>query len=170
MCELNNYLNRKIEENRITSYNIVVVKKGETLFSTFGGFSVLNPQKLKTTQKTIYDLASITKPLATALLIAVFLENKKLKLDDTLGFFFADIPKDKNEITIEQLLTHTSGIISWKPLYYKEQNFNSVFREALETKLEKLPGQSVIYSCLNYILLKAIFQIQVLLQLLASLF
>jgi CubicO group peptidase (beta-lactamase class C family) len=158
MCELNNYLNRKIEENRITSYNIVVVKKGETLFSTFGGFSVLNPQKLKTKQKTIYDLASITKPLATAFLIAVFLENKKLKLDDTLGFFFADIPKDKNEITIEQLLTHTSGIISWKPLYYKEQNFNSVFREALETKLEKLPGQSVIYSCLNYILLKAIIE------------
>ncbi len=158
MHELNNYLNRKIEENRITSYNIVVIKNGKTVFSTFGGFSVIIPEKIKTTQKTIYDLASITKPLATSFLIALLIEDKKFKQGDNLGYIFGDIPEDKKEITIEQLLTHTTGNISWKPLYYKNQNFNSIFREALRTKLEKPPGKFVIYSCLNYIILKAIIE------------
>ncbi len=158
MRELNNYINRKIEENRITSYNITVIKRGEKIFSTYGGYSVIKPKKIKTRGNTIYDLASLTKPLVTSLLTAIFIEREEINIKDKLKRFFPDIDKDKQDITIKQLLNHSSGLISWKPLYYKEQNFNSILNEALNAEIEKTPGKTVIYSCLNYIILKGIME------------
>ena len=59
---------------------------------------------------TYFDIAGMGKVLVTAPLIFQLIGQKKVSLDDTLDRFFSDVPAEKREITVRQLLTHTSGI------------------------------------------------------------
>lgn len=77
------------------------------------------PEAPRVRLNTIYDLASLTKPLVTALSILVLTARGKLGLDDTLGSFFFDAPLDKIQISIRHLLCHKSGLPSYRPFYKK---------------------------------------------------
>ena len=59
---------------------------------------------------TLFDLASVTKILSPTMIALRFLEEGKLRLTDAVGDFFPEAPADKRKITVEQLMTHTSGI------------------------------------------------------------
>src|SRR6056297_3141471 len=78
--------------------------KGRTLFSE-DYFSA----KDNIDEKTIFGIASVNKTI-TAAAIFKLIEEGKIELNTTLQSIFDDVPKDKKDITIEQLLTHTSGI------------------------------------------------------------
>jgi CubicO group peptidase (beta-lactamase class C family) len=62
------------------------------------------------TVDTIFDVASLTKPIATATSIMILIERGKLRLSDTIGKYIPDIDDEQaKKVTIQQLLTHTSG-------------------------------------------------------------
>lgn len=109
---------------------------------------------------TLYDLASLTKALSTAVLTMVLLDQGRLNLSTRLEEIWPEIaPSDKRNITITQLLSHTSGLPGWRPLYEKLDQTLGRFPEEvalsmiLEEPLECEPGQKEIYSDLDYILL-----------------
>jgi CubicO group peptidase (beta-lactamase class C family) len=77
------------------------------------------PWSAKVSPDTVYDLASLTKPLVTALSVIALIERGKLHLDDTLGSFLSEVPLDKIQISIRHLLGHTSGLPAYRP-FYKE--------------------------------------------------
>ena len=158
MKDLKSFLRKKLNEKRIISYSLTFLKEGEEKFSLYDGYAVLKPKKIKAEENTIYDLASLTKPLATSLLMAILLERKLINLEDRLGKFFNSIPLEKREIKVYQLLSHSSGIIAWKPLYYKKRGFESMLKEALNSEMIAPPETRVEYSCLNYIILKGIIE------------
>ncbi len=158
MKDLKSFLKQKINEGRITSYSLSVFKKGEEIVAFSDGFSVINPLKIKAKDNTLYDIASITKTVATSFLVGLLFQEGALNLNSPLKSFFINLPENKREITVLQLLTHSSGIISWKPLYYNKTGFDNILREALIAEIETKPGTSVIYSCINYIILKAIIE------------
>ena len=98
------------------------------------------------TNETVYDLASLTKPTATAALALKFLETGKIALEDTLetyGVFsgFASIEK----LTVKSLLTHTSGFIPHIPLYETGKT-----RDKYLTAMEQVCKPEKIYSEENY--------------------
>ena len=62
------------------------------------------------TENTLFDMASVSKILGATMVAFHFLEEGMLRLYDSVGDFFPDAPEDKKEITILQLMTHTSGI------------------------------------------------------------
>ncbi len=158
MKDLKNFLKQKINEGRITAYSLSVFKKDEEIVSFSDGFAVLDPVKIKAKDNTIYDIASITKTVATSFLAGLLVQKGDLELNTPLKFYFDNLPEPKRKITVLQLLTHSSGIISWKPLYYNKPGFDNILKEALMAELVTKPGTSVNYSCINYVILKAIIE------------
>ncbi len=118
-------------------------------FGTHGGSS---PVRLE----SLYDLASLTKPMATASSILTLVERGKLSYTDTLGILFGDADAGAwKGVTVKQLVTHVSGLPAWLPLYKSGPGLDSAVKTILATPAEDRPkpGANYEYSCLNYILL-----------------
>lgn len=119
------------------------------------GHAVITPRPIPAGRDTLYDLASLTKPLAGAL-IALGLESEgRLALDDPLARHLPRwAPRDeRSEITLVDLLAHRSGLPAWAPLY-----LHAADRDARIDWIAGLPparprGSEVVYSDLGYILL-----------------
>ncbi len=147
---INKFLSERIAENDFPSAVYLVAEKGEIVLRDALGFAVVEPEKIVAKNETIYDLASLTKPLITGLLCAKNIEQNSLKLSENVAKYF---PNFNTEITIENLLTHTSGLSAWKPFYLLCDSRDAICDLiVLESKNAK-PNQTVVYSDLNFILL-----------------
>lgn len=104
------------------------------------------------TGHTLYDMASVSKILGATMIALRWLEEGKLRLYDRVGAFL-DAPADKADITVLQLMTHTSGIPAHFLLQEECANPAEVTRAILNHPLEQPPGGAPIYSCMGYILL-----------------
>ena len=133
----------------------LISERGHEVFADALGHSVLGPRRLEASLKTIYDLASLTKPLITGLLCARRIEMGELTLDSSVGHYLPEFDRtDKQLITVRHLLTHTSGLPAWRPLYIlaegeAERAIGVIANEALQYQ----PGTRVIYSDLGFITL-----------------
>ncbi len=113
---------------------------------------------------TIFDLASLTKPLVTALCILALVEEGKVALEDRLKLFFNQVSGAAKDIKILQLLNHTSGFPAHCPYYLdllhleKEYRFDQLEALILEEKIIYAPGTMSVYSDLGYILLGRIIE------------
>jgi CubicO group peptidase (beta-lactamase class C family) len=156
-------------ENRLESYitecdknglsaSILVAKDGEILYS--GGVGLRNKiEKFPVTEETIFTTGSLTKQF-TATAILKLQEEDKLSVKDPIYKFFEDVPKDKQNITIHQLLTHTSGIVGnlgygvdFVPIP-KEKFLNGVYNSPLDFE----PGKQFSYSNVGYSILAMIIE------------
>lgn len=116
-------------------------------------------------KKKYYDLASLTKPLATVLSIVSLAGAGKLALDDRLDQYLpGTLPPDKRVITIRQLLNHSSGLPAHRPYFETLQNLTppdrpgELRRLVLAEKLKAPPTTIVTYSDLGYLLLGMIVE------------
>jgi len=102
------------------------------------GNAVAVPLRVPATADTIYDCASLTKPLVTGTLILQAIAEGKIALDDTHRGY-----------TFRELLTHTSGLRAWLPLYAYDDSLRAINKDGPEAPR----GSKVIYSDLNFVLL-----------------
>ncbi len=115
--------------------------------------------------KTYFDLASLTKPLVTALCIFNLIDRKKINFKSKLSLFFPEImDDDKKNINIEMLLSHSAGFSSYKPFFnkfspvYNHENKRKIVQLILSDILEYKPGNMAVYSDFDYILLGEIIE------------
>ena len=111
----------------------------------------------KATTQTLFDMASVSKILAATMVAFRFIETGRLRLYDKVSLFF-DAPEDKKNITILQLMTHTSGI---DPHFYLSERTDDPANAASVILAEPLlhaPGEMPDYSCMGYILLGKILE------------
>jgi len=157
------FLQERIDANDFPSAVYLVAEKGEIVFRDALGFAVVEPERIPATIDTIYDLASLTKPLVTGLLAAVLIENGLIRLDDRLathsGKFYIG---EKKLITLLNLLTHTSGFCSWLPFYFFTRG-KTVPIEQISTIIADMlptyqPNEKVVYSDLNFLTLQELIQ------------
>ena len=135
-----------------------VAEGGRLRFADALGDAVREPSRHAATVETIYDLASLTKPLATGLLSTIFLERGLLSLDSPLAEYLHEFARDdKRRITVRQLLTHTSGLPAWRPLYLLGER-EHVLDVIASQPLEHEPGTRVVYSDLGFITLGLLLQ------------
>ena len=119
------------------------------------GHAVVEPYSITASLDTIYDLASLTKPLVTGLLCAKRIEAGELTLDSAVAHYLPEFERtDRQMITVRHLLTHTSGLPAWRPLYIlaegeRDRTVGVIANEALEYQ----PGSRVLYSDLGFIVL-----------------
>ena len=158
---ISEFLQSRIEAKDFPSAVYLVAEKGEIIFTDALGFAVVEPEKIEAKIDTIYDLASLTKPLVTGLLCAKLIERGKLNLDDkVIRFFILFNRENSSETTVKNLLTHTSGFSAWKPFYLMTDTrlrsiiLSLIADEPFENNLEA----RVIYSDLNFILLRFLIE------------
>lgn len=154
---ISSYLQSEIARGSFPGAQYIIGEDQQILAEDALGCALVEPERVPATLDTIYDIASLTKPLVTALLVMSFAERGILDLKAPLARYlreFAD--DDKREITLIQLLTHTSGLPNWRPLYLEAQTRAEVPAVIARILLEAHSpheGRGVIYSDLNYILL-----------------
>lgn len=133
---------------------VLVGHKGKIVFRKAYGNRSLVPTVEKMTVDTIFDLASLTKPVATATSIMILVEQGKLRLNDTVGMYITDIddPQAKR-VTIQQLLTHTSGYRPDFDLGEKWTGREGMLAALKKEKLRAAPGTRFVYSDIGFIVL-----------------
>ncbi|MGZ3846034.1 MAG: serine hydrolase domain-containing protein [Flavisolibacter sp.] len=106
-----------------------------------------------------FDLASLTKVVGTTTSIMLLVDRGLLKVDDPVGKYIpAFNTGDKKQITIRHLLTHTAGLITWYPLFYRANNKQEAYKLIDELPLAFPVGKGRHYSDLGFILLGEIIE------------
>jgi CubicO group peptidase (beta-lactamase class C family) len=133
----------------------LVTERGRPVFADALGHAVVEPYRIAASHQTVYDLASLTKPLVTGLLCARRIDAGELTLDSAVAHYLPEFERtDKQMITVRQLLTHTSGLPAWRPLYIlAEGERDRVLSVIAAEDLEYRPGTRVVYSDLGFITL-----------------
>lgn len=134
-----------------------------TFFEAYGMRNLFTRDRM--TRETIFDLASLTKPLATALAVMKLMELNRVTLDTNLGQLLPEASQDeKQSITLEHLLTHSAGFPAYRPYYLRLSNLPDPERKpgirALLAKeaLAYPPGQGVLYSDLGFMVLEWVIE------------
>src|SRR5207248_2792279 len=113
LAQIDAAVNEAIARDQLPGAVVVVVHRGHVIFRKAYGNRSRQPQKSAMTPEIVFDLASLTKPIATATSILLLVEQGKLKLTDPVKQYVPAFARKETEgITIAQLLTHTSGLIA----------------------------------------------------------
>lgn len=111
-----------------------------------------------TSLDTIYDLASVTKPTSTAASALTLVERGRLLLSQPITDFLGEPAAHLSKVTVQHLLTHTSGLVPWIACYKNGSGHDNAVAAILKTVTAE-PGTKYAYSCLNFILLHKIIEI-----------
>jgi len=147
---------------------LLVRLKGRIVYHQAFGNAALTPAREPASPETIYDLASLTKPLATTTAILCLVRDGRVSLDDPAQRHIEELKGSSiGDATIYHLLTHSAGLPSWRPLYERiaEEDrlrpglLGSPAAEGMAVELikqellEASPGSRSLYSDLGFILL-----------------
>ena len=157
---ISEFLQSRIDALDFPSAVYLIAEKGEIVWRDALGFAVVEPEKIEAKLDTIYDLASLTKPLVTGLLCAKLVEKKKLELNKSIEFYLTDLHTAESARTtdyffiIRNFLTHGSLLPAWKPFYLfapdREKILSAIFKNSIDWKDQR---QIITYSDLNFMVL-----------------
>ena len=152
---ISSLLTERINAGDFPSAVYLVAEGRQIVLADALGHAVREPNQIPATRDTIYDLASLTKPLVAGLLCARRIELGELTLDSSVAHFLPEFDRaDKSMITVRELLVHTSGLPAWRPLYaLAEGKPEAALAMIAGEKLEYTPGTRVMYSDLGFITL-----------------
>ena len=118
-----------------------------------------------TNDSTLFDMASVTKPVVVTTLFLMAQSEGLLHWDDTLGKYFPNAPADKADIPLWRLLSHSSGLkagIDQNTIFPKYENeadrHAAIVEYLLSTKLSYTTGTKVLYACNGYVILAEILE------------
>jgi uncharacterized protein YbbC (DUF1343 family)/CubicO group peptidase (beta-lactamase class C family) len=154
LAPISGIVQKEIQKGKIPGA-VVVIGTGETvLYRRAFGYRALKPKKLPMKIGTIFDLASLTKVIATTTAVMKLSENGDLNLDDPVFRYWPDFKSNgKGEITARDLLTHYSGLKPDIPLNPEWAGYNSALTKVIEEKPLAPPKTRFLYSDINFIVL-----------------
>ena len=128
--QISAFLQERVDAGDFPSAVYLVAEKGKIVFHDALGYAVVEPEKIPAKLDTIYDLASLTKPLVTGLLAAKLIErgtvDPNAPVGNSLNELFASANADS---TINDLAMHTSRLPAWKPFYLLVDHPDQVMEE-----------------------------------------
>jgi len=147
---LGRHLGESIASGYPAGATLLVVDAEGELLHAHGGWSCIVGERIETTRDTIYDLASLTKVVSTVTLSLSLAERGAWELDDPAVLWLPGLPNA--EITLRQLLTHTSGLPAHRELYRLDGGMPAIRDAVYAEAAAAVPGP-VLYSDLGYMLL-----------------
>lgn len=149
------FLRHHVDAGDFPGAVFLVAEEERVLAEGATGLAVVAPERIEASPDTLYDLASLTKPLAGALLAAGLEAEGRLALEDALGRHLPEWTPagPASRITLLDLLTHRSGLPAWKPLYLHASDRLGCVLWLRDQPLERAPGAGVVYSDPGYVLL-----------------
>jgi len=150
---------KDIADKKLPGAVVLIGHKGKIVFRKAFGNRALVPTIEKMTLDTIFDVASLTKPVATATSIMILVERGQLRLNDTIGKFIPEI-EDENakRVTIQQLLTHVSGYAPDFDLREKWTGREGMLAALKKERLRQPAGMKFVYSDIGFIVLAEIIE------------
>ncbi|MBI2537674.1 MAG: beta-lactamase family protein [Gemmatimonadetes bacterium] len=135
---------------------VVIVGRRDTvlLAQGYGHFTWAAASAVPRPESTLYDLASLTKVVATTPAVMLLVDAGKVQIDRPVRDYLPDFRgPGKERVTVRQLLAHTSGLPAYRPFYETTTDATTLRRLVMEEPLRRAPGSRVEYSDLNGMLL-----------------
>jgi uncharacterized protein YbbC (DUF1343 family)/CubicO group peptidase (beta-lactamase class C family) len=142
-----------IRAGQIPGAVIVVGHKGSVVFQKAYGDRALVPAREPMTMDTVFDVASLTKVVATTSAIAKLTEEGKVRLNDRVTQYLPEFQGGRSDITVRQLLTHFSGMrpdVDLEPVW---SGYDTGIKLAVVDRPTSLPDTRFVYSDINFVLL-----------------
>ena len=154
LARLDEVIQRAIEEEETPGAVVLVARKEKVVYRKAFGYKSLIPRKEPVSIDTIFDVASLTKILATATSVMILVEEGKVSLTDPVSVHLPDFAQNgKGAVTVLQLLTHYSGLRPDLDLDEPWEGYETGIERALKEQLVSSPGEEFIYSDINYVVL-----------------
>ena len=162
---INELLTRAAAQGVFPGAVFLVARKGKTILDGAYGQRATVPEKVIMNPDTVFDLASLTKPLATTLVIMKLVNEGIILLDQCLADLLPGAALgDKKDLTLRLLLTHSAGLVDWKPFFeklidYPLKDRKKVLRQwIIEEPFSYEPGKGNVYSDLGFMLLEWVIE------------
>ena len=157
--EIDRLMAAALAEHRLPGAVIVVGRGDGVYFRKAYGQRALIPAPLPMTEDTIFDQASLTKPIVTATLIQYLVSRGRLDLDDPVSTHLPEFgSQGKQAVTVRQLLLHTGGLPIVNPLSDYADGPERALAKVFSQRLEAAPGTRYIYGDLGYIVLGVLIE------------
>jgi uncharacterized protein YbbC (DUF1343 family)/CubicO group peptidase (beta-lactamase class C family) len=157
--QIDGLVEQDIKDKKLPGAVVLVGHKGKIVFRKAYGNRSLVPTVEPMTVDTIFDVASLTKVVATTTSIMILVEQGKLRLSDTIGKYIPEIQDEQvKRVTIQQLMTHTSGFAPDFDLKEKWTGREGMLQALYKEKLRTAPAVRFVYSDINFITLAEIIQ------------
>lgn len=161
-------INKAIADKEIPGAVLAVVRNGKMAYLKAYGNKEVYPSTVAMDVNTVFDLASLTKPMSTAISAMILVERGQLRLIDKVNLFIPEFKawqegKETKDIRVIDLMTHTSGLPSYAPISKIEKakgnnNPDKMINYIATVEREFEPQTNFQYSCLNYIALQRIIE------------
>ena len=159
LTAVDSIIQQAIADHNIPGAVLVVGHDGKIIYRKAYGARSLEPRRELMTVDTIFDMASLTKVVATTTAVMQLVELGKVRLNDPVTKYLPDFAQNgKEDITIRQLLTHYSGLAPDIELTPAFDSKESAFRLAFSEAPTQAPGSGFIYSDTNFIMLGALVE------------
>lgn len=158
LIEVSRIMNQAVQDSVFPGGTVAVVRNGILAWNE--GYGYHDYTKRRPVRNTdIYDLASLTKPVATTTAAMMLISQGRLSPDQKVQSFFPGFNSGlKGEITIEHLLNHTSGLPAYRLYVDQHRTREAILQAIINEPLLQPPGEGVIYSDLGFILLGEIIE------------
>lgn len=148
-----------IHDNQIPGAVVLVGHNGQIIYRKAFGERALEPHREPMTLDTIFDIASLTKVVATTTAVMQLVEQGKLRLNDPVAKYLPEFAQSgKDDVTVRELLTHYSGLTEDLDLSQPWEGRETAYRMAFEQKLVDPAGARFRYSDINFIVLGALVE------------
>src|SRR5882724_1691016 len=154
LARMDGVINEEISQHHLPGAVVLVSRKGQVVWRKAYGARALEPAREPMTTNSIFDLASLTKVVATATSIMILVERGKVALTDPLSKYIPEIKGEgRDRITIELLLTHRAGYAPDFDLKDRWSGYDAAMKRLIAEPLRNPPGSRFVYSDIGYIAL-----------------
>src|SRR5579871_3661245 len=152
-------IQQAIADKNIPGAVLLVGHDGKVIYRKAYGERALEPKIEPMTLDTVFDLASLTKVIATTTAVMQLLEQGKIRMNDPLAKYLPEFAQNgKEDITLRQIMTHYSGLAPDLDLTTPWEGKETAYKLAFVTPPEQTPGTSFVYSDINFIMLGALVE------------
>ncbi len=148
-----------LAEKKMPGCVVLIGRRGKVVFRKAYGNKQVEPEAVPMTTDTVFDMASLTKPVATATSVMVLFDRGKLRLRDPAAKFLPEFAQNgKEAITVFQLLTHQGGLIPDNALADYADGIDKAWERIFALKPTVEPGSKFIYTDMGFIALGAVVE------------
>jgi uncharacterized protein YbbC (DUF1343 family) len=152
--QIDSVVEEGLKRGRMPGCVVVVGYRGRIAYRKAFGARRLRPEKEAMTVDTVFDLASLTKPIATATSVMTLVEQGKINVSDPVAKHVPEFAANgKEKITIRHLLTHTAGLIPDNSIRDYRDGSKEAMKRVLALKPVAAPGERFIYSDMGFVVL-----------------
>jgi uncharacterized protein YbbC (DUF1343 family)/CubicO group peptidase (beta-lactamase class C family) len=159
LAQMDAVIEEAIQAKRLPGAVVLAARKGSVVWQKAYGSRATDPAREPMSVDSIFDLASLTKVVATATSIMILVERGKVRLNDPVSQYIPELKGEGRErITIEHLLTHRSGYAPDFDLRERWTSYDEAIKRLIKEPLRNPPGTRFVYSDIGFIALGEVVQ------------